>query len=129
MKTSLFDFLNDVSQLKQNILTEDNENELSTYMLNRFLSMNITTIMYSNEMNKLPSLPKRMVYDYYLYALKKQKRHFKYIKHKNQDEIDLIKEYYGYSEQLSKQIVKLFDEKDFIYMKNKLKKGGLKNEK
>lgn len=128
-KTSLFDFLNDVSHLKKGILSEENESDLSTYMLNRFLSMNITTIMYANEMNKNPHLPKQMVYDYYFHALKKQKRHFKYVKHTKQDIIDVIKEYHGYSEQFSKQIVDIFSPSDVEYMKSKLDKGGVKNER
>lgn len=128
-KTSLFDFLNDVSQSKTGILTEENESDLSVYMLNRFLSMNITTIMYANEMNQNPHLPKSMVYDYYLHAIKKQKRRFNYIKHSKQDVIDIIKEYHGYSEALAKQIVSVFSDADIQHMKSRLSKGGDKHER
>jgi len=124
-KTELFDFINDISHNKNDILTEDNETNFNPYMINRFLSMNISTILYSNEMNMNSHLPKNMQYDYYIHSLKKQKRYFKYIKHKKQDVIDLIKEYYGYSEQLAKQVLPLLDESEIDYIKNKLNKGGL----
>lgn len=129
MKTGLFDFINDVSHLKKNILTEENESDLSVYMLNRFLSMDPTTTLYANEMNMNYHLPKRMQYDYYLHAIKKEKRFFKYMKHKNEDIIALIREYFGYSESLAKQIVPIFDNEQIEYMKAKLNKGGTKNAK
>lgn len=124
-KPELFDFINDLSLNKKDLLTEENEASFNTFMVNRFLSMNISTILYANEMNINSHLPKKMQYDYYLNSIKKQKRFFKYIKHKKQDVIDLIKEYYGYSEQLAKQVLPLLDESDIDYIKTKLNKGGL----
>lgn len=128
-KNLLFDFINDLSQNKKDLLTEENEREYSPYMINRFLSMNITTIMYANEMNLNSHLPKRMQYDYFLNSIKKQKRFFKYIKHTRQDDIDVIKEYHGYSEVRAKEILPIFTEEDIQYMREKLNKGGVKNGK
>jgi hypothetical protein len=128
-KNLLFDFINDLSQNKKDLLTEENEREYSAYMINRFLSMNITTIMYVNEMNMNGHLPKRMQYDYYLNSIKKQKRYFKYIKHKRQDDIDVIKEYHGYSEARAKEVLPIFTVEDIQYMKDRLNKGGVKNGK
>jgi hypothetical protein len=128
-KNLLFDFINDLSQNKKDVLTEENEREYSAYMINRFLSMNITTIMYANEMNMNGHLPKRMQYDYYLNSIKKQKRYFKYIKHKRQDDIDVIKEYHGYSEARAKEVLSIFTDEDIQYMKDRLNKGGVKNGK
>lgn len=128
-KNLLFDFINDLSNNKKDILSEENEREYSTYMINRFLSMDITTIMYANEMNMSMHLPKRMQYDYYLNSIKKQKRYFKYIKHKRQDDIDIIKEYHGYSEARAKEVLAIFTDDDISYMKEKLNKGGVKGGK
>lgn len=125
----LFDFINDVSHLKRDILSDDNEKEYSTYMVNRFLSMNITTIMYANEMNINYHLPKRLQYDYYLHSLKKQKRYFKYIKHKRQDDIDVIKEYHSCSEIRAKEMLPIFTDDDLKYMRSRVDKGGVKNGK
>jgi hypothetical protein len=125
----LFQFINDISHLKQNILSEDCEKEYSAYMINRFLSMNITTIMYANEMNMNYHLPKRMQYDYYFHSLKKQKRYFKYIKHNRQDDIDVIKEYHNCSEVRAKEMLPIFTSDDLTYMRSRISKGGVKNGK
>lgn len=124
MKTTIFDFLNDISYDKKNILSEENKSELKPFFLNRWLSMRIDTIMYAQEMNQNHHLPKDMQYDYYLHSIKKQKRRFNYIKNKRQDEIDLICEYHGYKESLAKEILNLFTQEDFDYMRIKLNKGG-----
>ena len=126
---TIFDFINDISHLKKDILAEDKEKDYSAYMVNRFLSMNITTIMYANEMNMNYHLPKRMQYDYYLHSLKKQKRFFKYVKNKRQADIDLIKEYHNCSELRAKEMLPIFTEDDLKYMRSKTDKGGMKNGK
>ena len=124
MKTSIFYFLNDISYDKKNILSEENLKDLKPFFLNRWLSMRVDTILYAQEMNKCFSLPKDMQYDYYLHSIKKHKRRFNYIKNKRQDDIDLIREYYGYKESLSKEILNIFSKEDLEYIKSKLNKGG-----
>ncbi|CAB4141202.1 clamp loader small subunit [uncultured Caudovirales phage] len=124
-KLGLFDFLNDISFNKKKIFSEDSEREYNSYMINRWLSMRVDTIMYAQEMNINSHLPKNMQYDYYFHSLKKQKRKFDYIKHKKQDEIDIIKEYYGFSEARAKEMLNLFSDDDIEYMKSKLFKGGV----
>jgi Bacteriophage clamp loader A subunit len=127
--TKLFDFINDLSHGKKDVMTEENEKDFSPYMVNRFLSMDITTILYANEMNMNSHLTKRMQYDYFLHSIKKHKRFFKYIKHKRQDDIDLIAEYHGCSELRAKEMLPIFTDEDISYMKSRLDKGGVKNDK
>jgi len=121
---SIFDILNDISHNKSLILDESNISQYNPYMVNRWLSMGIDTIMYAQEMNCNSHLPKDMQYDYYFHSLKKHKRYFKYIKHKKQDLIDIISEYHSCSEKKAKELVRLFSKSDIDYMKSKLNKGG-----
>lgn len=125
----LFDFINDVSHLKRDILTPDTEKDYPSYMVNRFLSMDITTILYANEMNMNYHLPKRMQYDYYLNAITKRKRYFKYIKHKRQDDIDVIREYHNCTEVRAKEMLPIFTDDDLTYMRSRVSKGGVKDGK
>jgi len=124
-KTTLFDFLNDISHLKKNILSEENEREYNSYMINRFLSMDTSTVLYANEMNKNAHLPKHMQYDYYFHAIKKHKRYFKYIKHQRQEDIEVICEYHQCNEVRGREMLSLFSKDDIEYMKSKLFKGGV----
>jgi hypothetical protein len=123
-KTNIFDILNDISHLKTHILDDSSISSYNPYMINKWLSMSIDTIMYSQEMNCNAHLPKDMQYDYYFYSLKKQKRFFKYIKHKREDIINLISEYHSCSYSKAKHMLNLFSDSDIEYMKSKLNKGG-----
>jgi hypothetical protein len=125
MKTSVFDFLTDISLTKKDILNEENESEYSPYIINRFLSMDATTVMYANDMNLHANLSKRMQYDYYLHGIKKQKRFFKYLKTQKEKNIDLIKEYFGYSERQAKDVLCVLTKDDLDYIETRLQKGGV----
>lgn len=123
-KITIFSILNDISHIKSGLINDSNISEYNPYMVNKWLSMSIDTIMYSQEMNCNSHLPKHMQHDYYFYSLKPHKRFFKYIKHKKQDLIDIISEYQSCSEKKAKDMLKLFSESDIEYMKSKLNKGG-----
>jgi hypothetical protein len=120
----IFDILNDISYTKIGTINEDTISQYNPYMVNRWLSMSIDTIMYAQEMNCNAHLPKDMQYDYYFHAIKKNKRFFKYIKHTKQDLIDVISEYHGCSDKKAKELLRLFSESDIEYMKSKLNRGG-----
>jgi hypothetical protein len=123
-KFTIFDFLKDLSENKQDILDETNESQYDCYMINRYLSMHPTTMLYANEMNKLYFLPKRMQYDYLLHSIRKDRRFFKYVKSEKPEDIDLVKEYFGYGSKKAKDALRVLSEDDITYMKEKLSKGG-----
>lgn len=125
MKIDIFQFLTDLSYNKKNLLTEETESQYAPYIINRFLSMDVSTIMYANEMNLRSQLPKRMQYDYYIHGIKKQKRYFKYYKTTKEKNIDLIKEYFNYTEKHAKEILTIFSQKELDDMERRLNKGGV----
>ena len=55
------------------------------------------TILYVNEMNKCPHLPKKLQYDFLLNSVKPRKR-FSPWNHKILDNLEAVKEYYGYND-------------------------------
>lgn len=124
MKTSPLDFIKDLSQHKKDLLDESTEPQYKPYLINRYLSMDATTVMYANDMNIRHFLPKRMQYDYYLHAIKKQSRFFKYAKQSKIDDIEYVKEYFGYNYTKAKEVMSLISPAELEYIKTKLKKGG-----
>lgn len=123
-KLTIFDFLKDLSENKQDILDDTNESQYDCYMINRYLSMHPTTMLYANEMNKLYFLPKRMQYDYLFNSIRKERRFFKYIKSEKLEDIELVKEYFGYGTRKAKDALRILSEEDIEYMREKLSKGG-----
>ena len=124
MKLTPIDFIKDLSQNKKDILDESVESQYKPYLINRYLSMDPTTAMYANDMNLRHHICKRMQYDYYLSAIKKQSRFFKYAKHTKIEDIEFVKEYFGYNYTKAKDALSLISSEEMEYIKTKLKKGG-----
>lgn len=123
-KLTPLDFIKDISQFKKNILNEDNEKQYNSYLINRFLSMDATTILYAAEINIRPNMSKRMQYDYYLNAIEKRNRFFKYVKDVDDENLAVVKEYFGYGKRKAKDALLLLTPEDIEYIKARLNKGG-----
>jgi len=84
-KKGLFDHLNQVKKIQspdywENISEEDKKT-WSNYMINRFLSMNMSLVELTNELQKL-NLKPRDLYKLYINVLPKDNRFYKYVKGK-----------------------------------------------
>jgi hypothetical protein len=86
------------------------------------------TIMYANEMNQKNSLDHKLQYDFLLNIIRPRKRFSKWLKKSKDDNIDLIKKFYGYSYTKAKDVVDILSEDQLKYIRSKLDTGGLRKE-
>jgi hypothetical protein len=121
----LSDFLNSINQSKDNLLKGDSrlEKEYVPFVINKCFSYFPDTIFYANRMNQVPSLDKRMQYDYLLSSISKRKRFSKWIKPEEDKNIEIVKEIFGYSDAKAKEIIDLLP---MDKMKDFVQKGGQK---
>ncbi len=78
----------------------------------------------SDEMNIHHQIDKRMQYDFLRNIVRKRKRFSKWTKADKLSDIDLIKEYYGYSNAKARQVLPLINKDHLEFLKRKLYKGG-----
>ena len=98
----LKDYLNGVN-LKMGKL-EDNERAMKKYpkyVVNKMLSGHVDCIMHVNEMNRYYSLDNALQYHYFLYSIRKSKRFSPWHKQSTDNDLELVKQFYGYSNELS----------------------------
>ena len=123
-------YLKAINETKQPLLDSDDimwEKKYPTFIINRCLSMFYDTIMHSNEMNGLHFLPKRMQFHYFINSIRKKKRFGgKWLSQKKVKDLEVIKEYYGYSNQKAKEALNLLSDDQIENIKVGLKKGGRK---
>ena len=97
----LKDYLKAINETKEPLLDSDDktwEKKFPPFVINRCLSMFYDTIMHSNEMNGLHFLPKRMQFHYLINSIRKKKRFGgKWLSQSKLKNLDVVKEYYGYS--------------------------------
>ena len=128
MGVELKDWLNSINQTKKHLIDEDPsiEKDYPPYIINRCLSGHLDCIMFANEMNKYSSLSKKMQYDFYLNSLRKKKRFSPWLRQDKIKDLDLVKRYYGYSNEKAKQTLKILNKEQLTFIKSKLDTGGTK---
>ena len=102
-----FDFVNSINYSKKDIMETENENEYNSFMVNRSLSYFSDTVGIGNEMNIKHHLDNRLQYQFLINIIRKRKRFSKWIKPEIENDIDVVKEYYGYSNEKARQILSL----------------------
>ena len=103
------------------------EKKYPPFIINRCLSMFYDTIMHSNEMNGFHFLPKRMQFHYLLNSIRKKKRFGgKWLSQKKVKDLEVVKEYYGYSNTKAKEALNLLSASQIEEIKMSLSKGGRK---
>ena len=124
----LKDWLNSINTTKENLLDEDPslEKEYAPYIINRCLSGHIDCIMFVNELNKNHSLPKKLQYDFLLNNLRKRKRFSPWLRKDQIKDLDLVKKYYGYSNEKAQQVLKILTKEQLSSIRERLETGGKK---
>jgi len=123
-KNFFFDFLNDINFQKKGIYNEETKDDYKPWSINKFLSGNIDTVLYAQDMNKLYHLDHELQYDYYLHSIKKKKRFSKWVKNKKEEMVELLMKYYNYNREKAKQVINLHSKEDLKMIKHRMFVGG-----
>jgi len=122
---SPFDYVNDITYGKKGIMVDDiAEKNYNAFIINRSLSYHNDTVLFANEMNMNHTIDSRLQYDFFINIIRKQKRWSKWMKPSEVSDLDLIKEYYGYSNEKAKSVLKLLNDEKINELKNRIYKGG-----
>ena len=122
----LKDWLNSINTNKNNLIDEDIdlEKKYPSYIINRCLSGHIDAVMFANEMNKHPNLSKKLQYDFFLNSLRKRKRYSPWLRKEQIENLELVKKYYGYSNEKAKQVLHILTREQLSFIRDRLETGG-----
>tara|TARA_B100002019_G_scaffold94784_1_gene81647 strand:- start:4461 stop:4868 length:408 start_codon:yes stop_codon:yes gene_type:complete len=122
-----FDYLNAINNTKEDIMVDDiAEKGYNPFMINRGLSYFNDTVLFANEMNRLHHTPNRLQFDFFINIIRKRKRFSKWMKPETVNDLEVVKEYYGYSNQKARQALTLLTPEQINNIKKKVDKGGRK---
>ena len=82
--------------------------------------------MFVNEMNKYSFLDKDLQYSFYLNTLWKKKRFSPWLRKDKVTDLEIIKQYYGYSNDKASQALKILTPEQISFIKQRLDTGGMK---
>lgn len=123
-----FDFINSINFTKKNIMTNTENDELAEstyvpYITNRTLSYFTDTLLYANEMNRYSTLDNRLQYEFLLNSIRPKKRFAKWSKPEQNDDLDIVSEFYNYSLPKARQALSLLNENQLRVIREKVTIG------
>ena len=124
----LKDWLNSINFTKENLIEEDPNviKDYPPYIINRCLSGHLDSVMFANEMNKFPNLDKDLQYNFFLNTLRKKKRFSPWLRKEKVTDLEIIKQYYGYSNEKALNALKILTPDQINFIKQRLDIGGIR---
>lgn len=120
-----FDYMNAINTSKKDIMiTAEDEKAYAPFLVNRGLSYFNDTVLIANEMNINHHIDHRLQFDFLINITSKRKRFSKWLKPEHVENLKVIKEYYGYSDEKAKSIISLLSNEQIHELKTRIYKGG-----
>ena len=123
----LKDYLNAINHTKDRLMDTDDEEwekKYPPFIVNKCLSGFQDTLMLVNEINQHPHLDKKLQFDFLINSIRPRKRFTPWVKAKKLDDIEYVKEFYGYSHAKARSALEILTDSQLEYIKEKLNKGG-----
>ena len=120
-----FEYTKAINDTKIDIMVDDiAEKGYNSFMVNRGLSYFNDTVLMANEMNVQHHIDSRLQFDFLINIVRKKRRFSKWAKPQIESDIEVVKEYYGYSNEKAKDALNLLTEEQIELIKISLLKGG-----
>tara|TARA_B100002019_G_scaffold138975_1_gene119701 strand:- start:531 stop:905 length:375 start_codon:yes stop_codon:yes gene_type:complete len=120
----LKDWLNSINTTKKNLLDEDPTLKYPAFIINRCMSGHIDTILLANEMNVQNHLDPKLQYDFFINIVRPKKRFAPWLRKDKLNSLELVKEYYGYSDEKARVALKILTDEQLNYIANRMDRGG-----
>ena len=125
----LKDYLNSINYTKKSVMESDDpewEKKYPPYIVNKCMSHHLDTVMYANEMNMHHMIDKKLQYDFFINIVRSRKRFSPWDKKQKMNDLEIVKQYYGYSNEKVRQALNILTPDQLNFIRNKLNKGGKK---
>ena len=129
MSYELKEYLNAINFTKKDIMKSEDElwkKKYPAFIVNKLLSAFSDTIMLVNEMNRNHFIDKDMQFQFLLNSIKAKKRFTPFLRSERIEDIECVKEYYGYNMDKARSALKLLTKEQLKLIKQRLFKGGTK---
>ena len=127
MTYELKDYLKAINQTKEPLLDSEDEEWTKKYppfIVNKCLAPFPDTIQLVNEINQYHHLDKKLQFDFLINSLRPRKRYTPWLKATKLENLEYVKEFYGYNNEKAKVALDILDDEQISAIKQKMRKGG-----
>jgi hypothetical protein len=116
-----------ILQTKKNVLKDEkDEKDYNAFIVNKALSFHYDCVLSANQMNMNHVLDNKLQYHYLINTIRPYRRDFqKWLKAEKVENLECVKEYYGYSNAKAKAALEVLSEEQIKAIKKELNKGGI----
>jgi hypothetical protein len=122
-------YLNAINKTKEDLFADESdlsvEKDYTPFVINRCLSYFPDTIFQVNEVNMYPEMPNKMQFEYLRKTIRPRSRFSKWQKKDKIDDLEVVKEYYGYSNRKAMEGLTILTEEQINQIKESLFRGGV----
>ena len=129
MSYELKDYLNAINFTKKNLMDSEDklwQKKYPSFIVNKILSGFQDTVMLVNEMNRNHFVDKDMQFQFLLNSIRSKKRFSPFLRANKLKDIEVVKEFYGYSNDKAKSALDILTKNQIKLIKEKLFKGETK---
>ena len=123
----LKDYLNAVNSTKEKLMDDEDEQwekKYPPFVVNKCVAPFQDTIMLVNEINQFHHLDKKLQFDFLINSLRPRKRYTPWLKATKLENLEYVKEFYGYNNEKAKVALDILDDEQISAIKQKMRKGG-----
>ena len=127
MAYELKDYLKAINKTKEKLMDTNDamwEKRYAPFIVNKCLAPFPDTVHLVNEMNISHHLDSKLQFDFLLNSLRSRDRFTPWLKAKKIQNIEYVKEYYGYSNEKAKAALDVLNDEQIKTIKDSLSKGG-----
>ena len=127
MSYELKEYLKAINSSKEKLMDSEDEQwekKYPAFIVNKCLAPFPDTIHLVNEMNLHNHLDKKLQFDFLLNSLRTRKRFTPWLKASKLNNLEYVKEYYGYNNEKAKSALKILNDEQIKAIKDSLNKGG-----
>ena len=132
MSYELKDYLREINTDKNPVMDSGDEmweKKYPPFIVNKCLAPFPDSIHLVNEMNINCHLDHKLQFDFLLNSLRARKRFTPWLKADKIDDLEYVKEYYGYNNEKARSALKILSDEQIKAIKDSLDKGGRNNGK
>lgn len=121
-----FDFVNSINYNKRDLFEDAQaEKDYVPFIVNRALSYFPDTVLYANEINCIPGMPKKWQFEFLRNSIPKRQRFSKWAKKQvATDDLTAVQEFYKYSSEKALEVMSILSADQIEYIKQQMGKGG-----
>lgn len=121
-----FDFIKAITYSKEDLFQDPQaKKDYVTFIVNRGLSYFPDTLSSTNEMNQFHDIDVDQQFNFLLNICTKKKRYSPWAKKSIENEdLEAICSYFGYSKRLAKTVINTITEEQMVFIRDKFCKGG-----